>query len=218
MTLDVEKATSRFHPRGSKPSASISSRSCPASRPFSRACRRSTSSLIIVLVVHRLSFWFRWFLARISAPSFKLPNLSATTRSSEAPCSSCSCTPNKAASLNRAPLVARIATFGYCGDQYCHKAVVIKSHQKKNGSRTIMINDYNKQAATNCDNFLIVPSVSSRFWILLRLFSAFSSSSSTSICKSAILSTFGKRWLLGKHRNYSCCPYRHPSFSLRKSP
>ena len=92
------------------------------------------------------------------------------------------------------------------------------NQQKKNGSRTIMINDYNKQAATNCDNFLIVPSVSSRFWILLRLFSAFSSSSSTSICKSAILSTFGKRWLLGKHRNYSCCPYRHPSFSLRKSP
>ena len=131
MTLDVEKATSRFHPRGSKPSASISSRSCPASRPFSRACRRSNSSLIIVIVVHRLSFRFRWFfLTRITTPSFKLSNLSATTRSSDAPCSSW-CTPNKAASLNRAPLVARIATFGYCDDQYGRKLSSSKSTKEK---------------------------------------------------------------------------------------
>ena len=217
MTLDVEKATSRFHPRGSKPSASISSRSCPASRPFSRACRRSNSSLIIVIVVHRLSFQFRWFFWRASLhhpPSCQTwaPRLEA--RRPPAPPRA---PPTKQQASTELPWLQELPHLDIVMinmAESCHH----QNHQKKNGSRTIMINDYNKQAATNCDNFLIVPSVSSRFWILLRLFSAFSSSSSTSICKSAILSTFGKRWLLGKHWNNLCCPYRQTSLSLRKSP
>ena len=211
MTLDVEKATSRFHPRGSKPSASISSRSCPASRPFSRACRRSTSSLIIVIVVHRLSFQFRWFFWRASLhhpPSCQTwaPRLEA--RRPPAPPRA---PPTKQQASTELPWLQELPHLDIV---MINMAISCRhqNHQKKNGI------DYNKQAATNCDNFLIVPSVSSRFWILLRLFSAFSSSSSTSICKSAILSTFGKRWLLGKHWNNLCCPYRQTSLSLRKSP